>query len=90
MVDALTVTLKNNTDSPQSLNDWSLRDAANHKMTLEPITIAPGASEEVTATGSLSLNNTGDEITLLDADGNEKSKVVYTAAQVVTGQPIFF
>ncbi len=85
-----TVTLKNNSDVAQSLQDWILRDAADHTMSLGPVTLAPGASEEVTATGNLSLNNNGDEITLLDADGNERSKVVYTAGQVVTGQPIFF
>ena len=85
-----TITLKNNATVAQSLEGWVLKDAADHQMVLGPTTMGPGATEEFTAQGQLSLNNSGDEITLLDNDGKQKSQVAYTASQVVSGQPIFF
>lgn len=85
-----TVTLKNNVNVAQSLEGWVLKDAADNHMVLGPTTLGPGATDEFTVQGQLSLNNSGDEITLLDKDGNQKSQVAYTASQVVSGQPIFF
>jgi micrococcal nuclease len=85
-----TITLKNNSNVGQSLDGWVLKDAANHQMVLGPTTVAPSATDEITVQGRLSLNNKGDEITLLDKNGKRKSQVAYTARQVSSGQPIFF
>jgi len=40
--------------------------------------------------GKLPLNNTGDEITLIDPDGNIRHRVTDSAEDVVPGQMILF
>ncbi len=85
-----TVTLKNFSSDQISLQGWSLKDRFGNQMPLGELSLAADATEEITAKGRLSLNNTGDEITLCDQDGQEKDKAGYTGNQVVSGQPIFF
>jgi micrococcal nuclease len=85
-----TVTLKNMSSEQVSLEGWVLKDRSNNEMLLEDFTLAAGATEEITAKNRLSLNNTGDEITLCDEQGHQIDKAGYTGNQVVSGQPIFF
>jgi len=85
-----TVTLRNNRSVLQALTGWTMTDAAGNRMVLGSISLAAGATDEITVQGQLSLNNDGDEVTLHDNHGAEKSKVSYTGGQVVSGQPIFF
>ena len=85
-----TVTVKNTSTAALSLQGWTLGDKAENEMSLNAITLVPGATEEITVQGSLSLNNKGDEVTLRDADGNEIDKVSYGSDDVISGQPIFF
>lgn len=85
-----TVTLRNSGPAAVALEGWALADAAGNAMSLGPVRIAAGASEEVTVAGALSLNNGGDELILRDAGGTEVHRVAYTSGQVNTGQPVFF
>lgn len=84
-----TVTLRNGGAAGVSIDGWTLRDKGNHEMALAG-SVPPGGTLEITVQGSLSLNNTGDEITLRDDQGAQRSQVSYTAAEVQQGQPIFF
>lgn len=84
------VTLRNDSASPVSLAGWRLRDADGHFVELGIHgTIAPLATLDIVRNGSrLSLNNDGDTIRLLDADGVTVDEVSYEAValgQVVQG-----
>ncbi len=53
--------------------------------------VAAGEDREISLpAGKLPLNNTGDEVLLLDPDGRIQSKVAYFASDVVSGQTIEF
>jgi len=54
-------------------------------------TLAEGEEKEILLEpGRLPLNNTGDEITLIDPKGNIRHRVTYSAEDVVPGQPVLF
>lgn len=85
-----TVTIKNRGTHALLLTGWALVDRAENRMTLADITVAAGQAEEITLSGTLRLNNDGDDLTLLDAKGSKVDQIRYTASDVVVGQPIFF
>lgn len=84
------VTLRNTADVSVDLQGWSLQDRAGHDLTLEG---SIGAGEERTIqlqAGQLPLNNTGEEVLLLDAAGKIRNEVSYSAADVSAGDIIQF
>lgn len=85
-----TVTLKNLGTVIVSAAGWKLRDRANNELLLSDITIAAGTTEEITVRGRLSLNNTGDDIKLLNSEDDVIDEVSCAESDVVSGQPIFF
>jgi hypothetical protein len=82
------VKLKNHDRESVSVDGWMLRDESDNSLALSG-SIAAGAELMVTlAEGQLPLNNGGDEIELLDADGNSVHVVSYSSGQAVPGQVI--
>lgn len=84
------VKLKNGTSVAVNLNAWKLRDEANHTVTLSG-TIAPGDELKIElSAGQMPLNNSGDEVELLDASGTSVHVVSYSSDQVSSGVEIAF
>lgn len=89
------VTLLNTGDAPAQLQGWRLADAVGDRHTfLNPLELAPGASITIfdrgdhnapntilSSTRSLSLNNTGDHITLYDASGATRDALIYQSCE---------
>ncbi|MCP4809659.1 MAG: hypothetical protein GY913_28325 [Proteobacteria bacterium] len=83
------VELVNGAPTPVDLTGWTFGDAIKDvRHTFDGVVLAPGEAlvlwdsgehegDEVSATGSLSLNNTGDTLTLRDADGLVVDEVEY-------------
>lgn len=76
------VALRNKGMTAVSLVGWKLRDRSGLSWTLTSLgTLAPGASKTVQRNGmAMSLNNAGDEITLLDAGGAEQDRFKYMSS----------
>lgn len=85
-----TVTLRNTGAEARRLDGWKLVDRAGNQMGLEDVVVPADGAQEVVVRNRLSLNNTGDDVKLVDGDGNTISQVSYTKDQVVSGQPLFF
>ncbi|MGM0490365.1 MAG: lamin tail domain-containing protein [Planctomycetota bacterium] len=82
--------LKNGANEPVDLAGWQLRDEAGHTVRLNGV-LAPKAELKVRlAARQMPLNNSGDEIELLDAQGQVVDKVSYVAGQVSPGREIRF
>jgi hypothetical protein len=77
------VTLRNDGDSPVSMNGWVLLDREGRIWTLAQIgTIDPHGSLTVRRNRMpMSLNNTGDEITLLDPDFKPRCGFKYKSSK---------
>jgi len=76
------VTLRNGGTSSESLAGWTLRDAAGLNWSLNSAgSIGPGATATIQRNGqAMSLNNPGDEITLLDNQGTVRDTFRYTSS----------
>ncbi len=84
------VTLRNLGTATANLQGWALQDRAGNRVSLEG-SVAAGEDFEISLlAGKLPLNNTGDEVLLLDPDGRIQSKVSYSASDVTAGQQIEF
>lgn len=87
---AETVTLKNSGNVSVSLKGWRLQDLAGHSTNLSG-DIAVNDTRIVQLTdGSLSLNNNGDTVMLLDNDNRIVNEVSYEAGDVEPGRQIQF
>jgi len=85
------VTLRNTGAGQIALDGWRLEDRGGGKVSLDGESLAPLAEVVIAlAPNQLPLNNTGDEVRLIDATGVVRHKVRYEAQDVVTGQPILF
>ncbi|MEN8180569.1 MAG: lamin tail domain-containing protein [Pseudomonadota bacterium] len=73
-----------------SLEGWSMRDRSGRRLVLHG-GIEPGEIADIQLqAGEMPLNNTGDEITLIDENGKIMNAVSYTASDVIAGQSIQF
>ena len=64
---------------------WTLRDRGQNVFSLSG-TIAPGSSLTVTLSpNTMPLNNSGDEVFLIDHTGMIRHKVTYEGGQVQAG-----
>lgn len=84
------VTLRNSGTGAANLQGWFLRDRADNRVDLDGILEAGQDLEIVLEPGQMPLNNRGDDVELVDPDGTVQHAVSYTAADVVSGQPIEF
>ncbi len=84
------VTLRNLGTAIANLQGWALQDRAGSRVSLEG-SIGAGEDGRISLpAGKVPLNNTGDEVLLLDPEGKIRSKVAYSASDVVAGQTIEF
>ena len=71
-----TVTLLNTTPDAIDLTNWTIADKANNRQTLDG-DLAGGGIRQVQLSARVSLNNTGDTITLFDATDKQIDQVSY-------------
>jgi len=84
------VTIGNSTKQALDLNGWKLVDKAGHVFMLSG-KIMPGTTFIVAmGESAMPLNNDGDEVLLVDADGVGRSRVSYTASQAKSGAVVRF
>jgi micrococcal nuclease len=84
------VTIVNSTNKLVKLQGWKLIDKAGNVYWLEG-TVEPGKPLIVTMTdATMPLNNNGDDVVLIDADGVGRSKVSYKENQVRSGVTLRF
>lgn len=84
------VTLRNTGTAATNLSGWRLRDRAQNEFMLSG-TVAAGATVTITmATFSMPLNNSGDEVQVVDPSGVVRHQVRYEAAQVQPGVTLAF
>ena len=84
------VTIGNFQNTDLNLMGFMLRDHAGNTFPLAGSIPKQGKLTIVMISNSMPLNNSGDEVTLLDAQGNTKDKVSYTAADAKAGKVINF
>jgi hypothetical protein len=78
---AETVTLRNEGTATVALAGWTLRERSGLHWDLSG-TLAPGQARTFRRNGqSMSLNNAGDEITLLDTAQAVRDSLAYTSSQ---------
>jgi hypothetical protein len=84
------VEIMNGGASPVSLAGWKLRDEASHTVDLSG-TIEAGARLRIElGEGQMPLNNGGDEVELVNADGERVHFVSYTGDQAGPGEQVTF
>lgn len=84
------VTVGNFTGAAVSLAGWRLRDASGNEFALSG-SVAAGERRRVTLPANrLPLTNSGDEVLLVDPQGNIRHRVSYTGSQAGSGQVITF
>jgi Lamin Tail Domain len=84
------VTIGNVTAEEVNLAGWLLRDRAGNRFALEGMI---PAREQLTVTMrafSMPLNNSGDDVSLIDPQGQVRHHVSYTAAQAGSGTVVTF
>ncbi|MHC4270393.1 MAG: endonuclease/exonuclease/phosphatase family protein [Planctomycetota bacterium] len=84
------VTLRNNTQNDINLTGWKLRDRAGNEYNLSGIVPSNNTLTITMTTFSMPLNNSGDDITLIDDKSNPKDHVSYTSSQVKSGVVVKF
>jgi len=84
------ITISNSSSTSLSLTGFVLRDRAGHTLDISG-SLSGGASKTITlSSGQIPLNNSGDEIELIDPDGNIIEIVSYTRSEVNVGVTIEF
>lgn len=84
------VTLRNNSSSQVNLQGWKLVDRAGNGFALSG-QIGAGQSRTFTLPANvMPLNNSGDEVSVVDSQGNIVHTVSYLTSQVKPGQEIAF
>ncbi|MEO2014839.1 MAG: thermonuclease family protein [Fuerstiella sp.] len=84
------VSIVNSTNKSVTLRGWKLIDKAGNVYLLAG-TVESGKPLTVTMTdATMPLNNNGDDVVLIDADGVGRSKVSYKASQVKSGVTLRF
>lgn len=85
-----TVTLRNRGGEDASLDGWKLRDRVGQTETISG-NVAGGSDIVIKLSGAkLMLNNTGDDILLINPAGSVVHRVSYSAADVTAGQVVKF
>jgi endonuclease/exonuclease/phosphatase family metal-dependent hydrolase len=84
------VEIVNGTGSEIDLSGWQLRDRGGNTFILSG-TVTAGSNHRIPLpAGKLPLNNSGDDVALLDPAGTVRHRVTYTAAQARPGMKVTF
>ena len=84
------IVIGNGTNQAVSLAGWEAQDAAGHAYSLAGTVPAKGSLTITMTQATMSLNNNGDEVSLIDGKGVVRSRVTYSKAQVRAGQMVRF
>ena len=84
------VTIRNLTDNAVDLNGWKLRDRAGNEFLLSGIVPANGTHIITMSTFSMPLNNSGDDVLLIDPQGHTRHHVSYSASEAGSGLVVSF
>lgn len=84
------VALANSGRETADLQGWVLQDRIGNQASLTGTVDAGQEKEIALPPGKVPLNNTGDEVALIDPDGNIQHRVSYTAKDVAPGEVIRF
>lgn len=84
------VVIANSASTSINLSGWKLRDASAHVFPLSGTVSAGGKRTIVMTSNSMPLTNSGDEISLLDPQGNVRHIVSYSGLQAKPGQVVVF
>jgi Lamin Tail Domain len=79
------VTLGNGTAEEVDLAGWLLRDRAGNRFALEGVIPARDQLTITMRAFSMPLNNSGDDVSLIDPQGQERHHVSYSSAQAGSG-----
>jgi len=82
------VTLRNASNTVVNLDGWCLRDRAGHETRLSGTIAAQDKYTVTLASGGVVLTNSGDDVMLIDAQGNTRHHVSYTAGQAKSGSVV--
>ncbi len=85
-----TITIANGTGEALSLDGWLLRDRAGNELALSGSVEAGGTRVITLPRNSVPLNNSGDDVALIDDRGEVRHRVTYAANQVRPGQEVAF
>ncbi|HET9529217.1 MAG TPA: lamin tail domain-containing protein, partial [Blastocatellia bacterium] len=80
----------NPTQSQVNLAGWKLRDRAGNTFTLSGSIPAGSRLTIVLSPNTMPLNNDGDDVKLIDPQGQIKHRVSYTGSQAQSGQRVVF
>jgi hypothetical protein len=84
------VTIGNRTAEDVDLTGWILRDRAGNRFALTGIVAAQQHLTIMVRGFSMPLNNSGDDVSLLDPHGQIRHHVSYTVAQAQAGNVVAF
>ena len=84
------VTLGNGTTEEVNLVGWMLRDRAGNRFVLSGVLPAQQALTITMEVFSMPLNNSGDDVSLIDPQGQVRHHVTYSAVQAASGQVVTF
>jgi hypothetical protein len=84
------VTLANSTAQQIDMDGWKLQDRAGNEFRLSGSISAKGKLPILMGDPSMPLNNDGDDVFLIDANGTVRSKVSYSEREVAEGRQIEF
>ena len=84
------ITLSNLTNSEISLSGWSVQDKASNRKSLDGHVLPAGGSKEIKLIGTAMLNNSGDTLHLINANGQIVHTVSYQSSEVVLGEMVSF
>jgi hypothetical protein len=84
------VTIGNGTAEEVNLAGWVLRDRAGNRFMLTGLVPAEQSLTITMREFSMPLNNSGDDVSLIDLQGHIRHHVSYTAAQAASGAVVTF
>lgn len=84
------VTLANDTKNEIDLTGWGLQDRAENRYMLSGKIAAEKRLAFKLEGNRMPLNNNGDEVLLIDNNGNIRDRISYSKQQVKEGKEIFF
>jgi endonuclease/exonuclease/phosphatase family metal-dependent hydrolase len=84
------ITIANGTSAALNLTGWLLRDRGQNEFKLTGTVAANGNLTITMTVFTMPLNNSGDEVFLIDPQGNIRHKVRYEGSQVQPGVVIAF
>jgi endonuclease/exonuclease/phosphatase family metal-dependent hydrolase len=84
------VVIANSTQASVNLSGWKLKDRTGNQFALSGSVAAGGRVTIILPANNLPLNNDGDDVILLDPQGQVKHQVSYTGSQAQSGQTIVF